>query len=198
MSISDHPLRLATGSHDRGTLRGCAMNLISWEQGENQISDTPMCVHWALARMVHIVNDDLCTHSEVEEDPSGYEYMYLCPDCSVKILSLAHRTVNTAGADNAEVADWLTELGHRVLIVHSDDSLVSMFKMQVNHAVKAYLSTADEPAHQWNPERIQKAKLRRAHHALDVWERVTGRKAPPPDTQAIKDAYRRMTTPETR
>ena len=35
------PLRLAVGSHKAGSGRGCAMNVISWENGDSRISDMP-------------------------------------------------------------------------------------------------------------------------------------------------------------
>lgn len=66
------PIRLATGSHVAGTGRGCAMNVISWEQGENPISDYPAGVHPMLAAIVHMVNDTLITMA-------GWPLRHLCP-----------------------------------------------------------------------------------------------------------------------
>ena len=36
-----HPLRLAKGSHQPGSGRGCAMNVISYINGDTQITDFP-------------------------------------------------------------------------------------------------------------------------------------------------------------
>lgn len=38
-----HPLRLAKGSHQRGSGKGCAMNVISYINGDVEITDYPSC-----------------------------------------------------------------------------------------------------------------------------------------------------------
>ena len=66
----DQPLRLATGSHKRGSGKGCAMNVISWENGDTQITDFPSCSDPMLARIVpafsgtdlHKFECTLCDH----------------------------------------------------------------------------------------------------------------------------------------
>ena len=78
------PLRLAVGSHKAGSGRGCAMNVISWENGDSRISDMPDCTHPFLSRVVQRLNDSIC-----EQRDGGL----LCADCSVIVLGLAHRTV---------------------------------------------------------------------------------------------------------
>jgi hypothetical protein len=105
------PLRLAVGSHMKGSGYGCAMNVIAWETGDPDISDLPQCSDKFLARLVQGVNDSLCKHTEMRtyqlEDavdahgkPIEREARLLCPKCSMKALDLAHRTVGTA-IDNA-------------------------------------------------------------------------------------------------
>lgn len=84
------PLRLAVGSHHAGSGMGCAMNVISWENGDKTITDFPPCSDRVLARIVQYVNDTICTHR------GGDDEELLCPQCSVKVLALAHRTVGTA------------------------------------------------------------------------------------------------------
>jgi hypothetical protein len=85
--MQDSPLRLAVGSHRAGSGRGCAMNVISWENGDTQITDLPSCSDPFLARVVQSVNDHHCTHLTGD---------LLCPPCSVEVLALAHRTTGTA------------------------------------------------------------------------------------------------------
>jgi hypothetical protein len=85
MKITE-PLRLATGSHQAGSGRGCAMNVISWENGDTTITDLPACSDPFLARIVQRVNDSICRHT--------LDGM-LCPSCSVEVLDLGHRTVGT-------------------------------------------------------------------------------------------------------
>ena len=83
------PLRLAVGSHQAGSGMGCAMNVISWENGDTTITDYPDCADTQLAWYVQLANDKHCTH---RDGP------YLCSPCSVEVLDLAHRTVGTRGA----------------------------------------------------------------------------------------------------
>lgn len=82
------PLRLAIGTHQSGSGKGCAMNVVSWENGDTTITDIPACADPLLAQIVQRVNDTMCTHRD--ED-------LLCPECSIKVLALAHRTVGTGG-----------------------------------------------------------------------------------------------------
>lgn len=84
--MNDHPLRLAIGSHWAGSGKGCAMNVISWENGDRKISDYPRCADRLLARLVQTINDHHCGHMDNN---------FLCPPCSVEVLALAHRTVGT-------------------------------------------------------------------------------------------------------
>lgn len=101
------PLRLAVGSHERGSGKGCAMNVISYENGDEEITDFPACSHPALAQMVQEINDSMCQHREKVRTPiRGDQGRFigsavkvstlLCPACSIKVLRLAHLTVNTS------------------------------------------------------------------------------------------------------
>lgn len=86
------PLRLAVGSHEAGSGKGCAMNVISWETGDTEITDFPECADLFLAALVQRVNDKYCTHRDGD---------LLCPSCSIEVLALAHRTVGTSGRDDS-------------------------------------------------------------------------------------------------
>lgn len=79
------PLILAAGSHQAGSGKGCAMNVISWENGDKQITDFPACSDSMLARMVQRVNDALASDDGL-----------LSADNSVIALELGHMTVGTA------------------------------------------------------------------------------------------------------
>lgn len=57
MDITE-PLVLSRGSHQPGSGRGCAMNVIAWELG-GAITDYPPGVHPVLARVVQMANDSL-------------------------------------------------------------------------------------------------------------------------------------------
>jgi len=94
-----HPLRLAKGSHQPGSGKGCAMNVISYISGDVEITDFPECSARPLARMVQRVNDELA-------GPDGY----LSPENSVLVLDLGWQTVGTAGVPRSVVLRWLAEL----------------------------------------------------------------------------------------
>lgn len=83
------PLRLAVGSHVAGTGKGCAMNVVSWMNGDTKITSFPDCSDPLLTRIVQSVNDTICTHTH------ALDRQFLCPACSVKVLELAFRTVGT-------------------------------------------------------------------------------------------------------
>ncbi|BBZ13716.1 hypothetical protein [Mycobacterium branderi] len=94
-----HPLRLAKGSHQLGSGKGCAMNVISYINGDEQITDFPATSARPLSLLVQSSNDLLA-------GPDGY----LSPENSVLALDLAWRTVGTADVPDAVVHAWLAEL----------------------------------------------------------------------------------------
>jgi hypothetical protein len=94
-----HPLRLARGSHQPGSGKGCAMNVISYTNGDDVITDFPSCSARPLAVVVQACNDLLA-------GPSGY----LSPEHSVLAIELAWQTVGTAGVADTVVHAWLAEL----------------------------------------------------------------------------------------
>ena len=124
------PLRLAVGSHKAGSGRGCAMNVISWENGDSRISDMPDCTHPFLSRVVQRLNDSICEHRDGD---------LLCADCSVIVLGLAHRTVGTADADpdGRVMVRIAAEEAQRVAHLNSDP--------RVQAAIDAALAWADTP-----------------------------------------------------
>ena len=124
------PLRLAVGSHKAGSGRGCAMNVISWENGDSRISDMPDCTHPFLSRVVQRLNDSICAHRDGD---------LLCADCSVIVLGLAHRTVGTADADpdGRVMVRIAAEEAQRVAHMNSDP--------RVQAAIDTALAWADTP-----------------------------------------------------
>ena len=79
------PLILAAGSHQAGSGKGCAMNVISWENGDVKITDFPACSDRMLARMVQNVNDRLAGDNGL-----------LSAEDSLIALELGHMTVGTS------------------------------------------------------------------------------------------------------
>jgi hypothetical protein len=94
-----HPLRLARGSHQPGSGEGCAMNVVSYSNGDEQITDFPAGSATPLAVLVQACNDLLA-------GPDGY----LSPKSSVLALELAWQTVGTADVPDAVEHAWLAEL----------------------------------------------------------------------------------------
>jgi len=94
-----HPLRLAKGSHQPGSGKGCAMNVISYITGDEQVTDFPTCSARPLSVLVQSSNDLLA-------GPDGY----LSPEHSVIVLDLAWQTVGTTDVPDTVVHAWVAEL----------------------------------------------------------------------------------------
>ena len=94
-----HPLRLARGSHQPGSGKGCAMNAISYINGDEQITDFPATSARPLASFVQLCNDLLA-------GPDGY----LSPEDSFLVLDLGWLTVGTADAADSIIHLWVTKL----------------------------------------------------------------------------------------
>src|ERR1700754_1268120 len=93
------PLRLAKGSHQPGSGRGCAMNAISYIGGDTQITDFPATSARPLASFVQLCNDLLA-------GPDGY----LSPEDSLMVLDLGWLTVGTAEVADTVIHTWVTKL----------------------------------------------------------------------------------------
>jgi hypothetical protein len=94
-----NPLRLARGSHRPGSGKGCAMNVISYINGDEQITDFPTTSARPLASFVQLCNDLLA-------GPDGY----LSPDDSLLVLDLGWLTVGTADVPDAVTHAWVAKL----------------------------------------------------------------------------------------
>ncbi|HYB38032.1 MAG TPA: hypothetical protein VEF72_21405 [Mycobacterium sp.] len=94
-----HPLRLAKGSHQPGSGKGCAMKVISYITGDAQVTDFPVCSARPLTVLVQSCNDLLAGSDG-----------YLSPENSLLALELAWQTVGTADVSDTVVHAWLAEL----------------------------------------------------------------------------------------
>ena len=94
-----NPLRLARGSHQPGSGKGCAMNVISYINGDEQITDFPATSARPLASFIQLCNDLLA-------GPDGY----LSPEDSLLVLDLGWLTVGTADVADAIMHIWVTKL----------------------------------------------------------------------------------------
>jgi hypothetical protein len=94
-----HPLRLAKGSHQPGSGDGCAMNAISYINGDTQITDFPTCSARPLAVLVQSCNDLLAGPNR-----------YLSSGNSLLALELGWQTAGTAEVVDTVVHAWVAEL----------------------------------------------------------------------------------------
>ena len=94
-----NPLRLARGSHQPGSGKGCAMNVISYINGDEQITDFPATSARPLASFVQLCNDLLA-------DRDGY----LSPENSLLVLDLGWLTVGTADVADTVMHIWVAKL----------------------------------------------------------------------------------------
>ena len=94
-----NPLRLARGSHQPGSGKGCAMNVISYINGDEQITDFPATSARPLASFIQLCNDLLA-------GADGY----LSPEDSLLVLDLGWLTVGTADVADAIMHIWVTKL----------------------------------------------------------------------------------------
>src|ERR1700739_1952990 len=93
------PLRLAKGSHQPGSGKGCVMNVISYTNGDTHITDFPDCSARPLAAFVQLCNDLLAGPDD-----------YLSPENSLLALELGWQTVGTADVDDTVIHAWVAEL----------------------------------------------------------------------------------------
>lgn len=94
-----HPLRLAKGSHQPDSGRGCAMNVISFINGDARVTDFPACSARPLSLLVQTCNDLLAACDG-----------YLSPESSLLALELAWQTVGTADVPDTVAHAWIAEL----------------------------------------------------------------------------------------
>jgi hypothetical protein len=145
-----NPLRLAAGSHEPGSGKGCAMNLISYINGDTKITDYPDCSARPLARMVQALNDRLA-------GPDGF----LSPENSLIVLDLGWQTVGTAGTPRNVVWQWLSDL-----LVDSDHGIV---KHATTDGAVAIRRVAELCVRESNGERVSAAEWKDAQAAADAY-----------------------------
>lgn len=109
-----HPLTLSAGSHQKGSGKGCAMNVISWENGDTEITDFPECSDPFLSYLVQRLNDHYA-HPETA---------LLSAKDSLLVLELGHMTVGTGGLVDKVGLNRMKEI-YAELCVEAIDTLWS-------------------------------------------------------------------------
>lgn len=74
-----------------GTSGFDAMQAVSWQVGDEPVTDHPDVADPMLIHLVHHVNDTYCRHLTTGSDAIDW----LCVSCTAAVMSLAHRTVGT-------------------------------------------------------------------------------------------------------
>jgi hypothetical protein len=154
-----HPLRLAAGSYQPGSGKGCAMNVISYINGDTMITDYPACSARPLARLVQGVNDILA-------DADGF----LSPENSVLVLDLGWLTVGTADTSREVLWRWLADIlvdpEHGVAQYVHPDGVATMHRV-AGLCVRA--ASGDMPkVAEWRRARDTAAAYAGAYAAADV------------------------------
>ena len=180
------PLRLAVGSHKAGSGRGCAMNVISWENGDSRISDMPDCTHPFLSRVVQRLNDSICEHSDGD---------LLCADCSVIVLGLAHRTVGTADADpdGRVMVRIAAEEAQRVAHLNSDPRVQAAIDAALAWAdTPTYAAVAADAAAAAYAANAAAGRVEQTERIIDRFRALTGHDTTAPDPTVTAQAITRM------
>src|ERR1700753_1289205 len=94
-----HPLRVARGSHQPESGKGCAMNAISYINGDEQITDFLATSARPRGSFVQLCNDLLAGSDG-----------YLSPGDGLLVLDLGWLTVGTADVADTVVHTWVTKL----------------------------------------------------------------------------------------
>jgi hypothetical protein len=161
--------RLSKGAGD-GVTKFCAMQVVSWQNGDTKITDFPGCSARPLARLVQSLNDRLA-------GTDGF----LSPENSLIVLDLGWQTVGTAGAPRVVVWRWLADL-----LIDPEHGVVKYAKPD---GAKAIRRVAELCMRESDGHRVSAAEWReaRADAAADAYADAYAYAAA--DAAADADAY---------
>jgi hypothetical protein len=165
-----HPLRLAKGSHQPGSGSGCAMNAVSYINGDAQITDFPACSARPLAVLVQSCNDLLAGPNR-----------YLSSIDSLLALELGWQTTGTAEAVGTVLHAWVAEL-----LTNPSWGVVRYAKLT---AIKAISDIAALHRNAASGEMPTWADWNAAHRAARAAERSINPVLNPSGLYAIRAAY---------
>jgi hypothetical protein len=94
----DHPILLGRGGYNAREGRGCIMNVLSWEEGQRPVTDSPASVDPFLRQLGIWANDTCCSpfHSGRPDSRA------ICAKCTARLLEVGHRTVGSRIFSNRE------------------------------------------------------------------------------------------------
>ena len=153
-----HPLRLAKGSHQAGSGKGCAMNVLSWMMGDPVITDFPDCSARPLASLVQACNDAM-----------AYADEFLSPQDSVLVLDLAWRTVGTGGTLHPpRLSPWMVEV----------NAALARFGLEISRGYVETIGFAFTPAFADDLDCWADDMLEVTRFAIDRWRELAGLNQP--------------------
>ena len=191
-----HPLQLAKGSHEPGSGKGCAMNVVSYTNGDVRITDFPDCSAVPLSRIFQTVNDALA------DAVTGL----LSPENSLLALRLGFRTVGTGARSSLDFIQAQASWWHRLTGRQTSpyDWHLGNIPEVFGYLAEAFATNDPMMVTLWDGEQIPILNrwtwdtdrlVAFADKAIDLWEQMIpateGASEPVTDTQ-INDAIGRM------
>lgn len=101
------PLRVTTGPSKGKDGQGCAMEVVSWINGDKTITDLPECSDACLAQMVQRINDNIGLSEDSDLVCPSFP---LSPEAALYVVELGLLTVGTQGMDSEKLAPLHAEL----------------------------------------------------------------------------------------
>ena len=170
MNEITEPLQLAVGSHVAGTGQGCAMNVVSWINGDTIITDYPACSDRFLSHVVQRVNDGMCEHRAGSA--------LLCPPCSQVALDLGLATVGTG---NTGLSDLELKRVYARIAVDQAEQVFHLIEGQkqrhdARKMLDASLAWAENPTKE-NLDRVREVKNAASSSAAAYYAHAARRSA---------------------
>lgn len=112
-SFDDHPFQLAAGANmGPDDPFGCLMNVVSWMNGDTQITDRPSCTNRVLSSLCITFNDEALMEFGVpgRRIGDGGEFQVFAnvatPDQAMRMTQLASLVMDTAAVSYVDARAW--------------------------------------------------------------------------------------------
>ena len=119
-SFEDHPFQLAAGANEGPDDQfGCTMNVVSWMNGDTEITDMPDCTNGTLGGLVVAFNDEVLSRFGVPGRRKTVQFAgadmpvvsnVATPAQAMRLLNVASLVMNTAHVDAEASWDWRCDL----------------------------------------------------------------------------------------
>lgn len=186
------PLRVAQFSHQPGSGKGCAMQVVSYINGDIEITDYPDCSARPLARIVQFVNDRLGERGTPCTPGFGDGTKYLTPEDAITAIRLGTKTIGTRIP--------AVEFGHPLWYVYRRQSPKLWYVRRYSEAarVAANVGSASDVAHGAACAVLKDNSLDGlvawADKVIDEWHAEMGTTPQALTTDAVASALTKMET----